>query len=114
MIIGGVGADVIDIARFKRFGKNRNHPFIKKIFTKREINYCFGYTDPAPHLAGTFAAKEATSKTLEASKNFFADIEIRRNKNGTPEVWRKNKKIKSVFISITHTNKIALAIAIKK
>lgn len=114
MIMGGVGADMIDIARFKKFRNNKKHPFIKKIFTKREINYCFGYKDPAPRLAGTFAAKEAASKALEASKNFFADIEIRRDKNGVPEAWRKNKKIKSVFISITHTNKIALAVAIKK
>jgi len=114
MAISGVGVDIIDIARFKKFRKNKQHPFIKKVFTTREIKHCFSYHDPAPHLAGTFVAKESASKALGATETFFLTLEIRRDKQGAPEVWEKNKKIKSMLISITHTNNTALAIAIKK
>lgn len=110
----GIGIDIIESSRFKKFLNDKQHQFIKKVFTKCEIKYCFNYRDPLPHLAGIFAAKEAVSKAMGASKNFLANIEIRHNKEGIPEAWQKNKKIKSISVSITHTNSVALAIAIKR
>ena len=64
MKISGIGIDIIEISRFRlvvRKGKNR---FLENTFSEAERTYCFSYRDPAPHFAGTFAAKEAVEKAL--------------------------------------------------
>lgn len=109
----GLGIDILEIKRFNSFGKSRDNRFLLNNYSKREIDYCFSFKNPAPHLAGTFAAKEAVFKTLGRNDILFSLIEIRRNKNGKPEAWIKNRRQKSILISISHTAKIAAAIAIK-
>jgi phosphopantetheine--protein transferase-like protein len=111
-MVNGIGIDAIEIARFNKFRGNNKHQFVKKVFTEKEIRYCFRYQNPASHLAGIFAVKESVSKAFGGSI-FLADIEVRHNSNGAPEVWKKNKKMKSVLVSLTHTDNIALAIAIR-
>lgn len=106
----GIGIDLVEISRFERFANDSEAAFLKKVFSAREIGYCFGYKDFAPRLAGTFAAKEAASKALGVDRFPFAELEIRRTKKGAPEVWRKGKRL-SVKVSITHTDSIAAAIA---
>lgn len=106
-----VGIDCIDIVRFKDFKNNPKAPFLKKVFSEFELIYCFGYKDPSSHLAGTFAAKEATSKALGVTKFPFAEIEIRHGKDGAPAAYRKGRKL-PIKISITHTNTMACAIAV--
>lgn len=105
----GVGIDIIDIDRF--ISMKSDAPFIKKVFSSREIEYCFSHKDTASHLAGTLAAKEASSKALGVQKFPFISIEIRRRKDGKPEAWKGGKKI-SVSLSITHSRNTAAAIAI--
>lgn len=108
---GGVGIDVVDVARFARFKKNKKHPFLAKVFSAREIAYCFGYAEPASHLAGMFAAKEATSKALGAARYPFAEIEIRHDTAGKPLAYRRGRRL-PVLLSITHTGALAAAIAV--
>ncbi len=110
----GLGIDILEIKRFNSFRKNRNSRFLLNNYSKKEIDYCFSFKNPAPHLAGAFAAKEAVFKTLGRNDIVFSSIEIRRNKNGKPEVWIKNRRQKLILISISHTTKIAIAIAIKQ
>ncbi len=62
----GIGIDVTDIARFDQFRGDVRHHFVKKVFTKGEIEYCFNHKNPAPHLAGIFSVKEAVSKAFKA------------------------------------------------
>jgi phosphopantetheinyl transferase (holo-ACP synthase) len=65
-------------------------------------------------MAGTFAAKEAVYKALKNFSGSFSAIEIRRDKNGRPTVWIGGKEEKSFFVSISHTDKIAMAIALNQ
>lgn len=111
MNIEGVGIDLVDISCFEPFQQDKEHAFLKKVFSDVERAYCFTYKEPASHLAGTFAAKEAVSKALGVSLFPFAEIEIRRMESGAPEVWHKGKKL-SVKISISHTDTLATAIAV--
>lgn len=106
----GVGIDLVDVKRFKKFNKDKESSFLKKVFLKGEVDYCFKYKDPSVHLAGSFAAKEAVSKALGVEKFPFAEVEIRHRPDGAPEAWHKGKKL-SVKISITHTDTVAAAIA---
>lgn len=110
--INNIGVDVVGIDRFNKYAKNRDNRFLLNNFTKQELDYCFAYKDAPTHLAGTFAAKEAVWKALGQSGLLMSLIEIRRNKSGQPTVWLKNKQ-QPALVSISHTEKIAIAIAIK-
>jgi len=105
-----VGIDVTEVARFRPFIRNKKHSFLKKAFSKKEVAYCFAYKNPAVHLAGIFAAKEAIAKALGADNTAFIEFEIRHTPSGAPEVWKKNRKL-PIAVSITHTNTLAAAIA---
>lgn len=109
-IVQGVGIDVESVERFKKFKKNRTNPFLSRVFTKRELAYCFKYADPVPHLAGTFAAKEAVSKAFNG-KISSVEVEIVRRPHGAPYALRNKLKI-PISISITHTASVAAAIAV--
>jgi holo-[acyl-carrier protein] synthase len=109
-----IGVDLAEIDRFKRFKKStaRTNSFIQKTFSKEEQAYCFSYRDPAPHLAGTFAVKEAVQK---ASGNFLIPlpyVEVRRAKTGKPELWLKNRRARSFTISISHSQTTACAVVL--
>ncbi len=106
-----VGIDLVEVARFKPMTKNTQHPFLQKVFTTQEVQYCYQFKERATHLAGTFAAKEAVSKALGVEKYPFAEIEIKRTAAGKPEAWKGKKKL-SVALSITHTTTFAAAVAL--
>jgi hypothetical protein len=55
-----VGVDIVDVKRFEEYTDNKEHHFLKKVFTPYEIDYCFIHKEPAKHLAGLFTAKVAS------------------------------------------------------
>lgn len=105
-----LGIDATDIDRFKALTQDREHPFFHKTFSKKELAYCFSFADPAPHLAGMFAAKEAVTKAF-VGKYHVTSIEIRYSKTGAPEAWRGKKKL-PITVSITHERGLAIAAAV--
>jgi fatty acid synthase subunit alpha len=114
MTVKGIGIDIVEVKRFLPFKKERNDRFLIDNFSAREIDYCFGFCDSAVHLAGTFSAKEAVWKVLGKKNILQSMIEIRRDTNGKPEVWIKNCRQKSILVSISHTRKTAIAVAIRQ
>lgn len=113
MSLTGLGIDILEIKRFTPLKKNKLHHFLQNNYSRAELDYCFSFKNPGPHLAGIFTAKEAVLKTLGRDNVLLSSIEIKRNKNGRPIAWIKGQRQKSIFISISHTEKIAIAIAIK-
>jgi holo-[acyl-carrier protein] synthase len=109
-----VGIDMIEIKRFRSKPVNDNNAsFYHSIFTESELIYCMKYSDPYPHIAGIFAAKESIIKCLSKPVRMI-DIEITHNRSGKPMgvvSCRKKKAIK-VTISISHTRSLAIATAI--
>ena len=109
-----VGTDVIEIKRFRNKPLNKhNASFYLAIFTESELTYCKKYSDPYPHIAGLFAAKESIIKCLSKPLKMI-DIEITHNQHGKPIAvvhFRKEKAIKA-RISISHTRSLAIAMAI--
>lgn len=106
-----IGIDMEEISRFKKF--NANSAFVKRYFSKKEIAYCFSKPKPSVHLAGRFAAKEATYKATGISLN-FKDIEIINKPNGAPVLFILGKKYKKISISISHSSKHAVAVALSE
>lgn len=105
-----IGFDLVEVARFKKLGKNA--PFLQKVFTERERLYCFSYKNPFPHLAGIFAVKEAAVKAMGVNKFSLAVIEVRHALSGKPELWLSRKRIKTVAVSVSHTDNVAGAVVI--
>lgn len=114
MQIDGIGLDIAEVERFRLLIKQRKLHLLNKMFSSTERRYCFSYADAAPHLAGTFAAKEAVIKARQGAALPLASIEVRRQKSGKPEVWIRGHRSKSLLISISHSREIACAIALQK
>jgi holo-[acyl-carrier protein] synthase len=108
MKVSGVGIDIIEIGRFTDVLQKKQDKFVENTFTEEERTYCFSHKDPAPHFAGTFAAKEAVRKASGAP---FHTIEIRRIASGKPEVWLSGRRAKTALISISHNASTACAVA---
>jgi len=113
MKLASVGLDVTEISRFRSLLRKKQERFLQNTFSERERAFCFSYRDPAPHFAGTFAAKESVQKTLSKPLPMQL-IEIRRQKNGKPEVWLSGRKSRTISLSITHSDTVACAVAIRQ
>ena len=110
-----VGIDVIEIERFRNKPlNNENTSFYHSIFTESELSYCTKYSDPYPHLAGIFAAKESILKCLTRPIKMIK-IEISHDRDGKPHIAAHTKiNATQTSISITHTREIAIAIAVTR
>lgn len=122
-MILGTGIDLIEVARiaasFERFGER----FLARILRPAEIAYCLTHTQPAPHLAARFAAKEAVSKAFGTGIGAllgWQDIEVGRRGSGEPYVVLHDKGLallaargaRVVHLSLTHTAQHAAAVAV--
>lgn len=110
-----IGTDIIKIKRFEKYSKDEN--FLNKIFTKKELDYCFSKNDVILHLAGRYAAKEAIIKALSPlNSNFISynEIEILNNEKGFPVVKISQGRLEKniIKISISHDEHYAIATAI--
>lgn len=86
MIIG-TGIDIAEIARFERFVSEDNQALFRRLFTNREMEYCFARKLCAQHLALRFAAKEAFVKALGTGIRDginWLDIEVVNDQLGKP------------------------------
>lgn len=109
-----VGVDIIEIKRFRNKPLNAdNASFYHSIFTESELMYCMKYSNPYPHIAGIFAAKESILKCLTIPLRMI-DIEIKHNQDGKPSTIIRSKKTKAIQarVSISHTKSIAIAAAV--
>ena len=122
-MILGVGIDIIEVARIQSSHEKFGERFLNRILRPSEIAYCLAYRTPGPFLAARFAAKEAISKAFGTgigSKLGWQDMEVAKKESGEPylilhdngEKLLKERGGKTVFISLSHTQQHATAIAI--
>ena len=119
-MIYGTGTDIIEIERIKKAIEKDS--FIKRYFTEKEFLYFKSKSLRPETIAGNFAAKEAISKALGTGFSGFEpiELEILRDEKGMPFVntfgKAKNfilyKNISKIFISISHNNTCAIAMAV--
>jgi len=113
----GIGVDIEDIKRFRKTDIANNKQFLDKIFTKKELDYCFSKTKPGQHLAARYAGKEAVVKALCSlgKKSIdYKNIEITNNKYSVPMVKINNKVLDSLTIkmSLAHCEDKAIAFVV--
>lgn len=119
MTIVGLGFDATDIPRVAEMLKRYGDRFLRRVFTEGEIAYCNRRRNPAPHLAGRFAAKEAAMKALGTGHTqgvLWKDIEVVRG-GGPPRLLltggaarrADRMKVTGSRLTITHSDTLALA-----
>ncbi len=110
-----IGIDIEEVERFKNLDKH----LIDRVYTKSEIEYCNSMPKPHVHFAGMWCCKEAVVKALSDLNLAVSEIEVLHERSGKPYInitpklkeYFNVNKINAIEISISHTNKIATAIA---
>jgi holo-[acyl-carrier protein] synthase len=115
----GIGIDSVDIERFAAVLARRSS-VAQRVFTSGEREYAGRLANPAPALAGRFAAKEAAMKALGVGLGSidWGDVEVLRSDGGEPRLavtgraaaLAAGKGIGSWLVSITHTDTVASAV----
>ena len=123
MRIFGIGVDVIEIARIARSIDEHGEPFLRRVFTEAEQQYCAAMKHPPQFYAARFAAKEAVAKTfgtgIGASVSWL-DIEVAHHPSGAPYVVLhgagaelvQDLGIREVLLSLSHSEHYAVANAV--
>jgi len=123
MRVFGIGIDVVEVARIASAIQRHGEPFLVKLFTAGERDYCAPRHNPAMHYAARFAAKEAVSKALGTGiggQAAWLDLEIVNDPAGAPKLclsgaaaaFAKDHGITEIQISLTHAHDYAAANAI--
>jgi holo-[acyl-carrier protein] synthase len=113
-----IGVDIIEIDRIKRAISRRQDSFLKRIYTRAELE--------GPHnvssLAARFAAKEAVMKALGTGTRGvgWTDIEIITNGDGAPLIRLYGRALQKSAeiglarfdVSLSHSRKYAIAFVI--
>ena len=105
--IKGIGIDIEEISNLPRTDDFREEAFYQLNFTSQEIAYCIIQPDPYASFCGLFAVKEAIVK----ASNFYKNIPF--NKLFVDHLENSKPVFSGFEISISHTNSIAIAVAVK-
>tara|TARA_B100000029_G_C17303499_1_gene861577 strand:- start:64 stop:417 length:354 start_codon:yes stop_codon:yes gene_type:complete len=109
----GIGIDLSNIEKFKNKPFEKNNSFYKKIFLKKEIDYCLKFKNSYEKFAGKFALKEALIKSIN-KKIEFLEIET-SHLHSKPTVKILNSKYKYRFLaSLSHESNFAIAVVISE
>jgi holo-[acyl-carrier protein] synthase len=120
MTILGLGFDATDIPRVADMLDRYGDRFLRRVFSEGEIAYCTRRRNPAPHLAGRFAAKEAAMKALGTGHSrgvLWKDIEVVRGAGGPPRLelhggaarHASRLHVRGSLLTITHSETLAMA-----
>ena len=120
-MIVGIGNDIIEIERIEKAISKEG--FKNKVYTQKELENIEKRGDRVETYAGIFSAKEAISKAIGTGVREFSltNLEILNDDLGKPYVVvseKLDKIIKSkkedyqIEISISHSKKYAIAMAI--
>jgi len=123
MPIVGVGTDLARIERFRAFVKKKKTALLGRLFTLGELEYALAKKDPAPHLAGRFAAKESCLKAFGLGWRegiSWHDMEVIPDELGRPDLLLSGraaqiaaeKQVEVVHLSYSHDGDYAVATVI--
>jgi holo-[acyl-carrier protein] synthase len=122
-MIYGIGIDMVEISRIEKALKRWGDPFLRRVFTQAEIEYCHHGVRGVSRFALRFAAKEAFSKALGLGfrKGLgLRHIEVVRGPNGRPYLGFHGKAkelcehhgIKNSFLSLSDNGQYAIAVVV--
>lgn len=110
-----IGVDIEENSRFEGKTLENDSHFLNKIFTSRELDYCFSQGLPAQHLAARYCAKEATVKALTdlgISDILYNDIELLNDENNSPHIKISKHSNIDIKVSLSHSKNQAIAFVV--
>lgn len=117
----GLGTDIIEIARLKKAIDRQGQPFLDRLFTQAERDYCRQFHVAERHYAGRFCAKEAVLKAAGTGLRdgiTWHDVTVINNPLGQPvailggELAALLGPTAVVHLSISHCHLYATATAL--
>ncbi|HUT02807.1 MAG TPA: holo-ACP synthase [bacterium] len=116
--VGAVGVDIVRISRVREIAKRRGERFLNRYFSKGEVEYSFTKSDPYPHLAARFAAKEAAFKAFSSAGVRglpLSSFEVVLGGGGVPAIrdsGRASCRFASdnIAVSLSHDGDLAIAV----
>lgn len=105
-----IGTDIIYIPRLKRIIET-NKNFIKKVYTKKELEIASCLSNPLEFYATRFAAKEAIIKASGGIYD-FNEIEVLKEKSGKPLPKIINNAQVNIKLSLSYDKDYAIAFCI--
>ncbi len=115
MNVLGIGVDIVEVARFR--GLRPDSEIVAQFLSDKEAEEVFRRKEPAPSLAGRFAAKEAIIKAVRSGRPgsmiFFKDIEVKGDDQGAPHALISSDLAGNyqIILSISHGQEQAVAFA---
>jgi holo-[acyl-carrier protein] synthase len=114
-MLHAIGIDIIEIDRVRQ-ALQRRPRLAARLFTERERDYCDRRTDPAPHYAARFAAKEATAKALGRWLRWH-EVEVLNHDSGRPYISLSGEAAaiagvatgSHLLVSLSHSRDYAVA-----
>ena len=119
----GLGCDIIEVDRVQRAVERHGDRFLRRVFTAGEREYCASRSNPFPHYAARFAAKEAVSKAFSTGIGADLDwtsVEVCKGPREEPLIHLDAKGqallarlgADRVLVSLAHTKAWAEAVAL--
>ena len=119
-MILGMGLDIAEVERIQAAIERHGEPFLRRVYTAAEREYCEGFRNKFERYAGRFAAKEAAMKALGTGWRRgvrWVDFEVVRELGGRPTITlhavakeiADRLGVRHIALSITHTSTQALA-----
>jgi len=117
-LLFGLGIDVIEADRVRRLLERIPRAY-ERLFSARERAYCDGFSDPWPHYAARFAAKEAVGKALGIGIIGFVWRDVEVLSGGKPVVALHGGVadiagklgVTRIELTLSHTGGMAYAVA---
>lgn len=111
-----IGTDIIEISRVEK--NLESEAFLKRVYSKRELTFYPSHWR-GENMAARFCAKEALIKVFGRAVP-FNEITVLNDEYGRPyyelegsaEALRRELKIESLDLSLSHCNEYAVAFAI--
>jgi holo-[acyl-carrier protein] synthase len=107
-----IGLDIVEIDRVRKL-VTKTPKFLDRVFSAAEIAYCSKKKIPWQHYAVRFAAKEAVWKAIDKAGLALKDISVANDKRGKPGVVIKGKPAKGFKLSLSHSDRYAVAVAVR-
>jgi holo-[acyl-carrier protein] synthase len=120
-MIYGIGIDIVKTGRIKEVIEKWGKRFLERVYTEKEIFYCYKKRSPYLSLAARFAAKEAFIKAISSEMIIsLNEVEVMNSDSGKPflklnvklDDYLRRNMILNINLSMSHEHDYAVACVI--
>lgn len=116
-----IGVDIVKNSRIERAIARFGSKFLSRIYTQRELDYCFSQKNHIPCLAARWACKEAVLKAFYTEFGIllrFKEIEVLGNSGLPAKVIIHKREAEEILkeyefvVSLSHEEDYSVAVAL--